>query len=167
MSILQVDFEIETFSPYISYPSLQDFLAGLDDAEPHCCWSENFLGPLTRMGVQSLDNIDLATPESLYVFHRLPPIMIMELFIHILEVVQSIHQAYWRAVGWCADLTWNDQCSTVCVPALQVLHASALLVLTLLTNQCICIDLFQLPVAASFVSLFFYILSDAVVISLR
>ena len=92
MTIL-VDFEIKTFSPYICYPSLQDFLARLDDAEPHCCWSERFLEPLTRMGVEYLDDIDLVTPECLYIFYRLPPVMIMDLFARILETIQTIHQS--------------------------------------------------------------------------
>lgn len=89
-----IDFEIETFPLYISYPSLQDFLANLDCAEPHYQWSKKFLRPLTSMGVKSLDDIDLVTPESLYVFHRLPPIMIMDLFTRILEVINTIHQAH-------------------------------------------------------------------------
>ncbi|KAG6370944.1 hypothetical protein JVT61DRAFT_10819 [Boletus reticuloceps] len=87
-----VDFEIKTFTPYIIYPSLHDFLEKLDSTEPHHGWLKLFLMPLTRMGVQHLDDIDLVTPECLYVFHRLPPIVIMDLLACIHETIQTIHQ---------------------------------------------------------------------------
>ena len=65
-----VDEEIITFSPHILYPSVEEFLANLDRVEPHRHWSRQFLIPLKEMGVQTLDDIDMATPESLYVFHQ-------------------------------------------------------------------------------------------------
>lgn len=87
-----VEFEIETFTPHIPYPSLHDFLAKLDSAEPHRDWSKHFLVPLTRLGVRHLDDIELVTPECLYVLYKLPPIIVMDFFARIHEAIQTIHQ---------------------------------------------------------------------------
>ena len=43
------------------------------------------------MGVQTLDDMDMATPESLYVFFKLPPIPIMDLFERVHDSIDSIH----------------------------------------------------------------------------
>ena len=86
-----VDEEIITFSPHILYPSVEEFLANLDRVEPHRYWSRQFLVPLKEMGVQTLDDIDMATPESLYVFFKLPPIPIMDLFERVHDSIESIH----------------------------------------------------------------------------
>lgn len=87
------DLETQTYHPYIEYPSLESFLESLDNVELNQHWSEHFLTPLTRMGVQSLDDITLVTPESIHVFFKLPPIAIMDLFSHVLKAIHAIHRA--------------------------------------------------------------------------
>ena len=86
-----VDYEITPSAQAASYPLLEDFLEELDLLEPHRGWTEHFLIPLRRMGVSTLDEMDLVTPESLYVFFRLPPIAIMDLFSHVDDTIQHIH----------------------------------------------------------------------------
>ena len=88
-----VDFEIETFTPHVLYPSLHDFLAKLDSAEPHRNWLKLFLVPLTRLGVRHLDDIELVSPEYLYILYKLPPIIVMDFFSHIHDTIQTIHHA--------------------------------------------------------------------------
>lgn len=87
-----VDEEIETFQE-ILYPSLEEFLEILDHREPHWDWSSQFLLPLKKMGVDTLDEIDLATPESLHILWGLPPIPVMDLFERVHDTIQSIHYA--------------------------------------------------------------------------
>ena len=88
-----VDFEIETFTPHVLYPSLHDFLAKLDSAEPHRNWLKLFLVPLTRLGVRHLDDIELVSPEYLYILYKLPPIIVMDFFSRIHDTIQTIHHA--------------------------------------------------------------------------
>jgi hypothetical protein len=92
-SILLGNFEIQTYHPYIEYPSTKSFLKTLDNIEPSRRWSEQFLTPLTRMGVECLDDISIVTPESLHVFFGLPPIAIMDLFSCIFDTIRAIHRA--------------------------------------------------------------------------
>ena len=92
-SILQVDFEIEIFTPHVLYPSLHDFLEKLDSAEPHRGWSKLFLVPLTRLGVRHLDDMELVSPEYLYILYKLPPIIVMDFFSRIHDTIQTIHHA--------------------------------------------------------------------------
>ena len=87
-----VDEEIITF-PHILYPSVEEFLENLDRIEPHRRWSRQFLIPLRKMGVWTLDDIDMATPECLYVFFKLPPIPIMDLFERVYDSIESIHRS--------------------------------------------------------------------------
>ncbi|KAG6369943.1 hypothetical protein JVT61DRAFT_13330 [Boletus reticuloceps] len=94
MSILFDKFKIETHYPYIIYPSTHTFLEVLDQAEPHWHWSKQFRVPLTRMGVKSLDDIDLVTLESLHLFFALPPVLIMDFFSWALETIQAHHQSH-------------------------------------------------------------------------
>ena len=98
-----VDYEITPSAQVASYPLLEDFLAKLDLLEPHRGWTAQFLIPLRRMGVSALDDMDLVTPESLYVFFRLPPIAIMDLFAHMHDTIQRIH---WHACCRCVPSTW-------------------------------------------------------------
>ena len=86
-----IDYEITPSTQVAFYPLLEDFLAKLDLLEPHRGWTTQFLIPLRSMGVTSLDDMDLVTPESLYVFFRLPPIAIMDLFAHVDDTIQRIH----------------------------------------------------------------------------
>ena len=82
--------EIVTFR-HILYPSLESFLEELDHIKPHQNWSKRFLVPLRRMGVQSLGDMDMATPESLHMFFKLPPVLIMDLFVQVNDIIESIH----------------------------------------------------------------------------
>ncbi|KAH7919122.1 hypothetical protein BV22DRAFT_1134063 [Leucogyrophana mollusca] len=85
------DVEIESY-PFISYPSLEDFMAKLDDEEPRRCWIETFYRPLVSMGVKHLDDMEIVSPESLFVFHKLCPLMIMDFFVHVVETIDAIHE---------------------------------------------------------------------------
>ena len=86
-----IDEEIITFPHILRYPSIEEFLVNLDPIEPHWHWSKQFLVPLRKMGVQTLDDIDMAMPECLYVFFKLPPIPIMDLFEQVHDSIESIH----------------------------------------------------------------------------
>jgi len=97
-----VDYEITPSTQVASYPLLEDFLVNLDLLEPHRGWTAQFLIPLRKMGVSALDDMDLVTPESLYVFFRLPPIAIMDLFAHVHDTIQRIH---WHACCRCVPST--------------------------------------------------------------
>ena len=83
--------EIVTFQ-HILYPLLESFLEELDHIEPHQNWSKQFLVPLRRMGVQSLSDMDMVTPESVHIFFKLPPIPIMDLFVRVHNIVETIHR---------------------------------------------------------------------------
>ncbi|KAL4068795.1 hypothetical protein V8B97DRAFT_1872863, partial [Scleroderma yunnanense] len=89
MSILDSK-EIVTFQ-HMLYPSLESFLKELDHTKPHQKWSKQFLEPLRRMEVESLGDMDMVTPESLYIFFKLPPVLIMDLFVQVYDVIKSIH----------------------------------------------------------------------------
>ena len=90
-----VNYEITWPSDRVtSYPLLEDFLVELDLLEPHRGWTAQFLIPLRRMGVSSLDDMDLVMPESLYIFFRLSPIAIMDFFAQVDDTIQRIH---WHA----------------------------------------------------------------------
>ena len=82
--------EIVTFR-HILYPLLESFLEELDHIKLHQNWSKRFLVPLRRMGVQSLGDMDMATPESLHIFFKLPPVLIMDLFVWVNNIIESIH----------------------------------------------------------------------------
>ena len=90
MSILDNE-EIVTFQ-HILYPSLESFLDELDHIELHQNWSKQFLVPLRRMGVQSLGDMDMVTPESVHIFFKLPPVSIMDLFVWVHDIVETIHR---------------------------------------------------------------------------
>lgn len=109
-SILLNDLEIQTYHPDIEYPSLKTFLETLDNVELNRHWSEQFLTPLTKMGVQSLDDIYLVASESLHLFFWLPPIAIMDLYSHILETIQAIHNAKPLLI---ARYRWHFEVSTI------------------------------------------------------
>lgn len=89
-SILDND-EMATFR-HILYPSLESFFQELDHIEPHQNWSKQFLVPLRRMGVESLGDMDMVTPESLHIFFKLPPVSIMDLFVRVHDIIESIHR---------------------------------------------------------------------------
>jgi hypothetical protein len=49
MPSILTNLELET-DPNVSYPSIDDFLAKIDKAEPQRGWIEKFLRPLTSLG---------------------------------------------------------------------------------------------------------------------
>ena len=83
--------KIVTFR-HILYPSLESFLEELDHIELHQNWSKQFLVPLRRMGVQSLSDMDMVTPESVRIFFKLLPVSIMDLFVRVHNIVETIHR---------------------------------------------------------------------------
>jgi hypothetical protein len=85
-SSILTDVEIET-DPSISYPTLEVFMAKLDDEEPGRRWSEIFLPPLRWMGVKTIDDMCIVSPKSLSGFFNLSPIMVMDLYVHIVDAV--------------------------------------------------------------------------------
>jgi hypothetical protein len=92
MASIVTDLEIESY-PSFSYPSLKEFLARLDKEEPRRAWSEIFIGPLTSMGVRNIDEIEIVSPESLIILHKLCPLMVMDFFVFIIDHLDAIHAA--------------------------------------------------------------------------
>ena len=88
ISIL-TDVEIET-DPSVSYPTLETFLAKLENEEPARRWSEIFLAPLRWMGVRTLDDMCIVSPKSLSGFFNLSPIMIMDLYVHVIDTIIAL-----------------------------------------------------------------------------
>jgi hypothetical protein len=87
VSIL-MDVEIETDAS-VSYPTLEAFMAKLENEEPTRRWSETFLAPLRWMGVRTLDDMCIVSPESLSGFFNLSPIMIMDLYVHVVNTITA------------------------------------------------------------------------------
>jgi hypothetical protein len=92
MVSIMTDLEIETY-PSFSYPSLKEFLARLEEEGPRRAWSETFAGPLTTMGVRNIDGVEIVSPESLVIFHKLCPLMVMDFFVFIIDCLDTIHAA--------------------------------------------------------------------------
>ncbi|KIK40324.1 hypothetical protein CY34DRAFT_107812 [Suillus luteus UH-Slu-Lm8-n1] len=88
-SSILTDVEIET-DPSISYPTLEVFMAKLDDEEPGRRWSEIFLRPLRWMGVRTIDDMCIVSPESLSGFFNLSPIMVMDFYVHIVDALFAL-----------------------------------------------------------------------------
>ncbi|KAG2751656.1 hypothetical protein P692DRAFT_20726750 [Suillus brevipes Sb2] len=88
MPSILTNLELET-DPNVSYPPINDFLAKLDKGEPRRGWIEKFLRPLTSLGVRTLDDIEIISPECLIVFHRLCPLMVMDFFVHIINYLDE------------------------------------------------------------------------------
>jgi hypothetical protein len=84
MSSILIDLELE-MNPNISYPSINDFLAELHKAEPRRGWVEKFLRPMTALGVRTLDDLEIVSPECLTVFYRLCPLMVMDFFVYVVN----------------------------------------------------------------------------------
>jgi len=90
MSSLVSDVEIKTHLCSF-YPSIEEFLAKLERAEPRRQWVEKFLRPVTSMGVRTLDDMEIVSPESLTIFHKLCPLMVMDFFVHVVNGLDEIH----------------------------------------------------------------------------
>ncbi|KIK82397.1 hypothetical protein PAXRUDRAFT_153818 [Paxillus rubicundulus Ve08.2h10] len=89
-SSILADIEIESY-PHVTYPSLDDFLLNLETAEPARRWYSTFRRPLMSMGVRSIDDLEIVSPDSLFVFHQLCPLMIMDFYVHILDLLDVLH----------------------------------------------------------------------------
>jgi hypothetical protein len=85
-SSILIDVEIET-DLSVSYPTLEAFLTKLENEEPVRRWSEIFLHPLKKMGVRTLDDMCIVSPESLAGFFDLSPIMIMDFYVHVIDTM--------------------------------------------------------------------------------
>jgi len=88
VSIL-MDVEIET-DPSVSYPTLEAFMTKLENEEPTRRWSETFLARLRWMGVRTLDDMCIVSPKSLSGFFNLSPIMIMDLYVHVIDTIIAL-----------------------------------------------------------------------------
>lgn len=121
MSLVEVlaNVEIETHPGCIQYPSLWDFLKTLDNDAPGYDWLKRFFQPLTRMGVRTLDDMCIVSPESLHVFCGLPPIAVMDFYAHVVDAIEILHcsrnQGYFvcdvcqsPSSRWVVMITWVD-----------------------------------------------------------
>lgn len=90
-STILVNVELETY-PSIQYPTLAEFLDRLDNEEPLRHWRERFFWPLRRLGVRTLDDMAIVSPESIFVFYGLNPIAIMDLYVHVVDTIDGLHR---------------------------------------------------------------------------
>jgi hypothetical protein len=91
-SSILTDIEIE-IDPLISYPTLEAFMVKLDNDEPARQWPALFLTPLKRMGVRTLDDVVdmcIVSPKTLWIFFRLCPMMIMDLYVHVIDTISAL-----------------------------------------------------------------------------
>jgi hypothetical protein len=95
-SSILTDLKLE-IHPYISYPSINEFLADLEKMEPRRGWIRIFDGPMTSMGVRTLDDMEIITPEWLTVFYRLCPVMVMDLYVHIADCFDKLEAGNLKA----------------------------------------------------------------------
>ena len=89
-SSILASIEIDSY-PHIIYPSLDEFLLKLEAAEPTRCWWSTFRHPLMSMGVKRIDDLEIVSPDSLFVFHQLCPVMIMDFYVHALDLLDNLH----------------------------------------------------------------------------
>ncbi|KAG1846260.1 hypothetical protein F4604DRAFT_1688466 [Suillus subluteus] len=92
--LTDLEFEIH---PDISYPSIGEILADLEKMEPRRGWIRIFHGPMTSMGVRTLDNMEIITPACLTVFHRLCPVMVMDFYVHIANCFDKLEASNLKA----------------------------------------------------------------------
>lgn len=43
------------------------------------------------MGVKTLDDMCIVSPESLHVLYRLPPILVMDFYTHVVAAIEIVH----------------------------------------------------------------------------
>ena len=91
MILVNVDFITYPFVPYLT---LEAFLDGLDINEPLWHWREVFLLPLQRLGVKTLDDMTIISPEAIFVFCKLNPIAIMDLYVHVVDTIDALHRSH-------------------------------------------------------------------------
>ena len=97
MILINVDF---ITYPFVQYPTLEAFLDRLDIDEPLRHWREVFLLPLQRLGVRTLDDMTIVSPEAIYVFCKLSPIAIMDLYVHVVETIDALHCSHGISGAW-------------------------------------------------------------------
>jgi len=85
-----VNVEIITY-PFVQYPALEVFLDHLDIDEPGWHWQETFFLPLQWLGVHTLDDMMIVSPEAIFVFFELNPIAIMNLYVHVVNTIDALH----------------------------------------------------------------------------
>jgi len=89
ISSILINVEIES-DPSVSYPTLEAFMMKLEKEEPVRGWSEIFLHLLRKMGVRTLDDMCIVSPESLAGFFNLSPIMIMDFYVHVIDTLTML-----------------------------------------------------------------------------
>lgn len=80
--------------PFVQYPTLEAFLDSLDVDKPSWHWREIFFLPLQRLGVKTLDDMTIISPETIFVFCKLNPIAIMDLYVHVVHTVDALHRSH-------------------------------------------------------------------------
>ena len=88
-----VDVEFIAY-PFVQYPTLEAFLDRLDIDEPLYHWREIFFLPLQRLGVRTLDDMTIVSPEAIYVFCKLNPFVIMDLYVHVVNAINALHRTH-------------------------------------------------------------------------
>ena len=88
-----VNVEVITY-PFVQYPALEAFLDRLNIDEPLCHWRETFFLPLQWLGVHTLDDMTIVSPEAIFVFFKLNPIAIMDLYVHVVNTIDALHRSH-------------------------------------------------------------------------
>ena len=94
-----VNVEFTTY-PFIQYPTLEVFLDRLDIDEPLWHWRETFFLPLQRLGVRTLDDMAIISPGFIFVFCKLNPIAIMDLYVHVVDTIDALHHSHGISGTW-------------------------------------------------------------------
>ena len=94
-----VNIEFNTY-PFVQYPTLEAFLDRLDIDKPSWHWREIFFLPLQRLGVRTLDDMMIVSPEAIFVFCKLNPIAIMDLYIHVVDTIDALHHSHGISGAW-------------------------------------------------------------------
>jgi len=105
MSSIIADVELQIHT-CICYPSIKQFLAQLEEVEPRRFWVKKFLGPLTSMGVRTLDDMEIVSPESLVVLYRLCPLMVMDFYIHVIQGLDESYSAFSASEKGCCCILY-------------------------------------------------------------
>lgn len=83
-----------SYLPCIPYPTFAQFLAGLDDRQPHFGWSQKFTQPLTWvLGGRPLDAVAISAlsailPETLCVVFDLCPVWVSDFCTEVLLTME-------------------------------------------------------------------------------
>ncbi|KAH7904436.1 hypothetical protein BJ138DRAFT_1106830 [Hygrophoropsis aurantiaca] len=78
---------------------MKDFMTKLHNLEPARHWLDKFFDALELMDVETLDELEVISPEVLFFFCQLCPIMIMDFYVHVVQAVDEIHTAYDSGAG--------------------------------------------------------------------